>query len=151
MTNEEDSGGGGSGEGKHGNDALTALLPASSTATDGQVDDGGAGAFPNGDVGFSNGNGGVGSTGTASDECSDHAPLETDALQPKMVNSKSANRIKESKEVRIIFCLCPNDWSIYTYKVNMNILRMTDAIIGAAYDGGLVDTGITSRNVESEG
>lgn len=103
MTNEEDSGGGGGGEGQNGNDAKAALLPMASTASDRQPSDGCASAYPNGDVGFGNGNGGVGSTGSASDECSDHVPLETAALQPKMVKTKSANKIKESKEVSKLY------------------------------------------------
>lgn len=85
MTNDEDSGGG-----KTGSDGGAGAASGEKKGLDGH---------PNGDAGFSNGSGGVGSAGSGSDEFSDHVPLETDALQPKIVKSKSSNKVKESKEV----------------------------------------------------
>lgn len=98
MTNDEDSGGGG----KPGSDSGGAGKNEKKASTD---------SHPNGDAGFGNGSsggvcdasgsvgGGIGSAGSGSDESSDHIPLETDALQPKMVKSKSSSKVKESKEV----------------------------------------------------
>lgn len=64
---------------------------------------------PNGDVGFSSGNrsdicdDNTGSEGMAdgsgSDDCGDKMATESDPLQPKMVKSKSSNKMKEPKEV----------------------------------------------------
>lgn len=102
MTNDEDSGGGG----KLGSDSGGVAKNGKKESTEGH---------PNGEVGFGNGSndgvcdvggspgGGVGSAGSGSDESSDHAPLETDALQPKMVKSKSSSKVKESKEVCLIY------------------------------------------------
>lgn len=91
MTNDEDSGGG-----KTSGDFSASAGTGQKKESDGH---------PNGDVGFGNGSSGVGSTGSKSDESDDHLPLETDALQPKMVKSKSSNKVKEAKEVNSFFFL----------------------------------------------
>lgn len=41
-----------------------------------------------------------GAEGSASDDCGDKMATESDPLQPKMLKSRSAHKIKEVKEVR---------------------------------------------------
>lgn len=67
----------------------------------------------NGSIGNGGGGGGGGSglndgniscaeaDGSASDDCGDKLATESDPLQPKMVKSRSAHKVREIKEVRI--------------------------------------------------
>lgn len=63
----------------------------------GSIGGGGGGACG----GFSDGNNSCAEAdGSASDDCGDKLANESDPLQPKMVKSRSAHKVREIKEVR---------------------------------------------------
>lgn len=92
---------------------------------------------PNGDIGFTSGNrsdicdDNTGSEGMAdgsgSDDCGDKMATESDPLQPKMVKSKSSNKIKEPKEVSYVYQIVVLSilWSLSTMFLSLLIIILT--------------------------
>lgn len=134
MTNDEDSGGG-----KTSGDSSASAVAGKKKDVEGH---------PNGDASFGNGSGGVDSTGSKSDEFDDHVPLETDALQPKMVKSKSSNKVKESKEVNILIRHC---YISQVYLIlNSSIITPWLSILMVAHGYCFINPGTRTGNMESK-
>ena len=107
MTNEEDNGGGSKNSGSSGGGSGGGSGGSCSTSSigDGQKALQADQQYPNGDASFGNGDSGMAGGGCSGQEdYSDKTAKESDPLQPKMVKSKSLNKVKEPKESKEVSC-----------------------------------------------